>query len=101
MIATVAANYGAILNAKPIVKRILGGMTAISGMVMLFSTNDQGEYFIHYHCAETDGRQHVKHFAAIPEDVSFLGTTPVRGYEYTPEGGGNRFADIYYRAKAS
>ncbi|MFE7113924.1 hypothetical protein ACFU99_00645 [Streptomyces sp. NPDC057654] len=99
-IMTLADIYEAMLETHPVVSRLIGGMTSISGMVLHF-THAGGDHIIQYHCSMTDGRQHRKHFEVIPEGYEFLGTTPIRGNEYTPEGGGDRFADIYYRPQTT
>ncbi|WP_158716953.1 hypothetical protein [Streptomyces rimosus] len=75
-------------------------MTALSGMVLLME-HSEGEHIVHYHCEKTDERQHAKHKAVIPEGFTFVGTTRLSGYEYMPVSGGDRFADVYQRAKAA
>ncbi|MFD9792323.1 hypothetical protein ACFWXK_15390 [Streptomyces sp. NPDC059070] len=96
----VSTTYWSLLDKGPKMTRIIGGMTSAAGMVMLFE-HDEGDHIVHYHCEETDGRQHHKHFEVIPADFGFVGTTSIDGYEYLPPNGGKRFADVYRRTQAA
>ncbi|GAA2917052.1 hypothetical protein GCM10020221_11420 [Streptomyces thioluteus] len=97
---TVAAIYDSMLDLRPELTRILGGMTAIAGMVMLFE-HEEGAHMVHYYCDKTDQRQRETHRAAVLDGYTLLGTISLKGYEYMPENGGERFADIYCRAEVA
>ncbi|GAA0579226.1 hypothetical protein GCM10010394_04720 [Streptomyces crystallinus] len=96
----VFSNYRSLLEGGPEVTRIIGGMTAVAGMVVRFK-HSNGDHIVHYHCEKTDGRQHRAHFDAIPEGYQFLRTERIDGFEYAPVGGGERFADVYRHPQAA
>ncbi|MFK0295489.1 hypothetical protein ACIQU6_34160 [Streptomyces sp. NPDC090442] len=75
-------------------------MTSRPGMVLLFEATE-GDHIVHYYCEATDIRQMKHHRAAIPSGFELAGTTRINGFEYTPENGGKRFADLYRRSNSS
>ncbi|MFF4223205.1 hypothetical protein ACFYZH_10105 [Streptomyces abikoensis] len=96
----VAEKYESMLTLNPTLVRILGGMESAAGMLMLFK-HDGGEHVVHYYCSRTEERQYRKFREKVPAGFRLVDSMPLKGYEYAPEDGGERFVDVYWRSETS